>query len=152
MNIVEIRNVAEQVQKAFFNIKLKIIDKKIEDSLLQVILTLPKNPSFRFKHFPHGCCVDASHFLAEILSCINYLNIHAITCIEASSEKDNHMWVDCDGIAVDITYGQDDDLYFQKVFISEEHPYLNKPGYKIIRHEPIKTELAQYIKETYMKV
>jgi len=50
------------------------------------------------------------------------------------------MWVDCDGIAVDITYGQDDALYLQEVFIDDEHPYLNNSGYKIIRHEPIKTQ------------
>lgn len=152
MSIVEIRNIAEQVQKAFYNIRFIIQDKKIEDSLQQVILTLPTNPLFRLAHFPRGCCVDASHVLAEILSSIDCLNIHAITCIEASSEMDNHMWVECDGIALDITYGQDDALYLQKVFITDEHPYLNKLGYKIIRHKFIKTEFAQYIKETYVKV
>lgn len=61
--------------------------------------------------------MDASHVLAEILSCINNLNIHTIICIEASSEKDNHMWVDCNGIAVDITYGQDDALYLKEVLL-----------------------------------
>ena len=63
-----------------------------------------------------------------------------IVFIEALNEKDNHMWADCDGIAVDITYGQDDALYLQEVFIDDEQPYLNNSGYKIIRHEPIKTQ------------
>lgn len=152
MNIAEIENVAEIVQKAFFDIRFKIQEDKMEDSLKQVILTLPTNPLFRLKYFPYGCCVDASFVLEEILSCINNLNIHAITCIEASSKKDNHVWVDCDGIAVDITYGQIDFSYFQKVFITCEHPFLNKSGYKISRREPEKTELAQYIKEKYVKI
>ncbi|MBX4262898.1 hypothetical protein [Clostridium estertheticum] len=65
---------------------------------------------------------------------------------------DNHMWVDCDRIGVDITYGKDEALYLQKVFITDEPPYLNKSGYKINRHEPIKTELGQYIKEMYVNI
>lgn len=151
MNNVEISNIAEQVQKAFFNIKFIIRNNEIKDSLKEVIQPLPQNPLFRLRRFPYGCCVDASHVLAEILSSINYLNIHTVTCIEASSEKDNHMWVECDGISIDITYGQDEQLYYDKVFITTNHPYICKPGYKIIRHEFIKTEFAQYIKETYIK-
>lgn len=152
MNIDEIRNVSNQVQKAFYNIRFKIQDNELEDSLQQAILTLPENPLFRLARFPRGCCVDASHVLAVILSCINYLNVKAITCIEVSNERDNHMWVDCDGVAVDITYGQDVALYLEEVLIADEHPYLNKSEYKITRHEPKKTRFAQYIQETYVKV
>ncbi|WLC79162.1 hypothetical protein [Clostridium estertheticum] len=82
------------------------------------------------RRFSHGCCVDASAVLS----------------------MDNHMWVDCDRIGVDITYGKDEALYLQKVFITDEPPYLNKSGYKINRHEPIKTELGQYIKEMYVNI
>ena len=106
------------------------LDKWGHYTLLQVILILPKKPLLRPGRFHRGCCADASYVLADILSCINYLNIHTIICIEASDEKDNQMWIDCDGIAVDITYGLMP--YICRKPITDEHPYLNKSGYKLI--------------------
>lgn len=162
MNTERIQKIAQAVQDAFLDVRDKINTHKTSEELRSVIKLLPVDKfsqsrgidaSRRLSNFPKACCADGAYVLAALLHGLNAscgLGIESFEIVHAENPQNpnnDHYWVRCDGISYDVTYGQFDDRYRNRVLIGEHPLDIWNLEVKPIRDVP----LAEYINSNYIR-